>query len=215
VLLVPAEAGAETAIVAALADRPGGDLLTGRIAEGYRAVRHELAGHPDVRIAFDGPSEGRSAAPTLLATTADALRADPHGLLVECFGPTALLVTYDDEESLLEIAGRLEGQLTATVHGEEDDAVAPALLRELVDRAGRIVWNGWPTGVAVTHGMHHGGPYPATTAPLHTSVGTAALDRFLRPIALQEVPTAVLPAALRPYATSLSTEESPAEEGAA
>jgi NADP-dependent aldehyde dehydrogenase len=68
-----------------------------------------------------------------------------------------------------------------------------------VDRAGRVVWNGWPTGVAVTGAMHHGGPYPATTAPLHTSVGTAAMCRFLRPVALQEVPEQLLTAALRPY----------------
>ena len=198
-LFVPEQAEAEAAIVAAVAGQPAGDLLTSRIADGYRAVRHELAGHPRVRIAYDGGSAGRGAAPTLLVTSADALRDDPHALLIECFGPSALLVTYRDERELPGLARLLDGQLTATVHGELDDPVAPALLRELVDRAGRVVWNGWPTGVAVTGAMHHGGPYPATTAPLHTSVGTAAMSRFLRPVALQEVPEQLLTAALRPY----------------
>jgi NADP-dependent aldehyde dehydrogenase len=118
-------------------------------------------------------------------------------LLVECFGPTSLVVGYDDEAELLAAAGAFGGQLAAVVHGEEGDAVAPALLALLVGRAGRVIWNGWPTGVAVTGAMHHGGPYPATTAPLHTSVGTAAIGRFLRPVCYQSMPDALLPPALR------------------
>ncbi|WP_327002737.1 aldehyde dehydrogenase (NADP(+)) [Dactylosporangium sp. NBC_01737] len=196
-LLVPAEAAAAAAITAHLTGRAATDLLTDRIADGHRGVRHELATHPAVRVLVDGASTGRAAAPTLLGTTLDAVLADPGRLLVECFGPTALLVTYTDDTALPAFARRLEGQLTATVHGEPDEPVAAALLRELTDRAGRIIWNGWPTGVSVTPAMHHGGPYPATTAPLHTSVGPAAITRFLRPVTFQDVPAALLPSPLR------------------
>jgi len=73
----------------------------------------------------------------------------------------------------------------------------PALLELLADRCGRVLWNGWPTGVSVTEAMQHGGPYPATTAPLHTSVGTAAVNRFLRPVSYQSMPDRLLPPALR------------------
>jgi NADP-dependent aldehyde dehydrogenase len=104
----------------------------------------------------------------------------------------------------------LDGQLTATVHAEHDDPVAAPLIRELTDRAGRIVYNGWPTGVSVTDAMHHGGPYPATTAPLHSSVGPSAIDRFLRPVAFQDVPDSALPGGLR--ATARSSEDTRAEE---
>jgi NADP-dependent aldehyde dehydrogenase len=119
-------------------------------------------------------------------------------LLDERFGPVVLLLTYRSEGDLLEALDRVEGQLTASVHAEEADE---PLLRTLVDvlaaRAGRLVFDGFPTGVAVTHGMHHGGPYPATTAPAHTSVGMTAIGRFLRPVAWQNAPAAALPPALR------------------
>ena len=119
-------------------------------------------------------------------------------LLDERFGPVVLLLTYRSEGDLLEALDRVDGQLTASVHAEQVDE---PLLRTLVDvlaaRAGRLVFDGFPTGVAVTHGMHHGGPYPATTAPAHTSVGMTAIGRFLRPVAWQNAPAAALPPALR------------------
>jgi NADP-dependent aldehyde dehydrogenase len=91
-----------------------------------------------------------------------------------------------------------EGSLTATVHAEPDEhELVRPLLRELRDRAGRIVWNGWPTGVAVSWAMHHGGPWPATSAPLHTSVGMTAIRRFLRPVTYQDVPQDLLDDVLR------------------
>ncbi len=83
------------------------------------------------------------------------------------------------------------------MHGEPDDAVVPGLLDKLSDKVGRVVWNSWPTGVSVTWAMQHGGPYPAATSPLHTSVGPAAIGRFLRPVAYQSVPDHLLPAPLR------------------
>ncbi len=89
----------------------------------------------------------------------------------------------------------LPGTLTATVHGTDDDPDAAGLLGALARRAGRVIWNGWPTGVAVGWAQHHGGPYPATNS-VHTSVGATAIRRFLRPVAYQSVPEANLPSAL-------------------
>jgi NADP-dependent aldehyde dehydrogenase len=107
---------------------------------------------------------------------------------VSCTGP----------DELLDLARALPGGLTATVHGDEiDHPLAGRLLPVLVARAGRIVWNGVPTGVPVAHATQHGGPYPATTSSLHTSVGTSAVRRFLRPVAWQEVPDHLLPEPLR------------------
>jgi NADP-dependent aldehyde dehydrogenase len=107
------------------------------------------------------------------------------------------VVEYADEGELLEAAEAFGGEITAVVHGEETDTIVPRLVALLSERAGRVVWNGWPTGVSVTEAMHHGGPYPATTAPLHTSVGTASIDRFLRPVCYQSMPGHLLPPALR------------------
>jgi NADP-dependent aldehyde dehydrogenase len=122
---------------------------------------------------------------------------DLDSLFEEAFGAAAVVVEYDDPAELVEIASQLPGQLTATVQAEEDDGIAPALLDVLSDHAGRILWNGWPTGVSVTWAMQHGGPWPATTASLHTSVGPTALRRFLQPVAFQNLPAAMLPAAVR------------------
>jgi NADP-dependent aldehyde dehydrogenase len=132
-----------------------------------------------------------------LSTDLDSLLEHSEELLNECFGPATLVVSYPDERRLLEVGGVLHGQLTVTVHGEEDDPMAPALLALGASVAGRVIWNGWPTGVAVTHAMTHGGPYPATTASTHTSVGSTAIRRFLRPVTYQAVPEALLPAELR------------------
>jgi NADP-dependent aldehyde dehydrogenase len=101
-------------------------------------------------------------------------------------------------DELIELAGSLEGQLTATIHAEpEDEAVSRRLLQVLPEKAGRIVWNSYPTGVEVSPSMHHGGPYPATTDSRFTSVGTAAIQRFARPVCYQGLPMELLPAELQ------------------
>jgi NADP-dependent aldehyde dehydrogenase len=138
-----------------------------------------------------------SSSPTLLAASLDQVRAERE-LLNECFGPVSLVVEYDDESELVDFAAELDGQLTATVQAEEHEAARLApLLSVLADRAGRVLWNGWPTGVAVTWAMHHGGPYPATTSALHTAVGASAVRRFQRPVCFQDLPDQALPEALR------------------
>lgn len=202
-LFVPVESGVEDDLVAAASAVAPAPMLNERIAHGYDTVLSALSGHSAVRTLLAGAQAKGTAGPTLLSTTVKELLEDSEHLLEECFGPTALVVTYTDESELVAAASAFGGQLTATVHGVDDDTIAPALLGVLREKAGRILWNGWPTGVAVSWAMHHGGPYPATTAVSHTSVGTSAIDRFLRPVTYQSMPQALLPEALRddnPYA---------------
>ncbi|WP_372448925.1 aldehyde dehydrogenase (NADP(+)) [Qaidamihabitans albus] len=192
--VVPAGTGLGSLAAERVREKAAAPLLNERIGAGYRASLGGLVEHEEVRVLVEGADTPEGPAPTLLATTARALLDDGEPLLTECFGPASLVVEYASRDEALAVARALEGQLTGTVHGEDDDEIARPLLTELAARAGRVLWNGWPTGVAVTHAMHHGGPYPATTAPLHTSVGTAATARFLRPVAFQNVPEHLLPA---------------------
>ena len=137
-----------------------------------------------------------AAGATLLAVPASAFEPE---LAEECFGPSSLLVEYASPDELRAALDQVSGSLTLTVHGElpEDEALGAELVGWAQRRAGRLIWNGWPTGVAVTWAMHHGGPWPASTAAGHTSVGATAIRRFLRPVAYQDVPDALLPPALR------------------
>jgi NADP-dependent aldehyde dehydrogenase len=133
----------------------------------------------------------------VLRTDTANFRKHPE-LAEEVFGPFALIVSAQTIGELEEIAGRLEGQLTATVHGTAGDLEqAGPLLRKLERKAGRLIINGFPTGVEVCPSMNHGGPYPATTDVRFTSVGTAALFRFVRPVCYQDFPAALLPQQLQ------------------
>src|SRR5690606_18269256 len=177
---------------------PAARLLNTRIQQGYAESLTTIQGRTDVRVlASSDDSISDPPSPTILTTDVDAVLRDPLALVTEVFGPTALVVEYDDEAQLLDVARVIDGQLTATIVGEDADEIAPELIRLLSKRAGRILWNQWPTGVSVTYAQQHGGPYPASTAPSTTSVGTAAIERFLRPVAYQGFPQHLLPAALR------------------
>lgn len=172
-------------------------LLNDRIQKGYVEVLGQLAGDSRLSVLVQGPDPlADPPSPTLLLTSAADVLESPHELQQECFGPTAVVVEYDDEAQLLALAESFEGQLTATVFGTEDDELSE-LIEVLARKAGRVLWNQWPTGVSVTYAQQHGGPYPATTAPGATSVGTAAISRFLRPVAYQGMPRHLLPEALR------------------
>jgi NADP-dependent aldehyde dehydrogenase len=134
---------------------------------------------------------------TVFSVAAEAWRAHP-GLHDEHFGPVCVVVRCASAVDLLALAEELPGTLAAAIHAETADlALATRLAAVLDAKAGRIVFDGYPTGVAVTAAMQHGGPYPATTAAAYTSVGTAAIRRFLRPVVYQDAPQALLPAALR------------------
>jgi NADP-dependent aldehyde dehydrogenase len=177
---------------------PPARLLTDSITAGFQAGLAQRARLPDVRVLVAGGTQddGR-ARPTLLVAELDTVLAHAETLLGECFGPLSVIATYTDEAQLLQLASTLEGQLTATVHGGRHDAVLDTLVPLLARRAGRVLFGGWPTGVSVSWAMQHGGPYPATTSAGHTSVGSAAIDRFLRPVAYQSMPDQLLPPALR------------------
>jgi 2,5-dioxopentanoate dehydrogenase len=166
------------------------DALTGRVAE-LRGLAEAVDG------AAEATEPGFRFRPAAYRAAATAVREHPE-LLEERFGPVVLLLTYDSRDELLDALVRIDGQLTGTIHAQASDADLVALLSAaLGERSGRLIFDGFPTGVAVTHGMHHGGPFPATTAPAHTSVGMTAIRRFLRPVAFQNAPAHVLPPELQ------------------
>lgn len=203
-IFLPAGHGLEGALAEAIEGSATGPLLTPQIRDGFDAGTRELDGARGVRLLAIArpagsapPGSAPAPAPRLYATTADVLAASPS-LTRECFGPSSVIVTYDGDDEMVRAASALPGSLAAAVHAEDgDDALSRRLLAALRARTGRVIWNGWPTGVAVTWAMHHGGPWPATTAPLHTSVGTTAIRRFLVPVTFQDVPDRLLPGALQ------------------
>lgn len=149
-------------------------------------------------VAGQSDAQGDGVAAALFRTTATRLLEEADTLLEECFGPVSIVVEYDSRDQLEQVARGLSGSLTATVHAEPGDhGELAGLLAVLTERAGRIVWNGWPTGVAVTWAQHHGGSFPATVGSVHTSVGVTAVRRFQRPVAFQDAPAELLPAELR------------------
>lgn len=196
VLLVPEESDILAHLSSQSLPAPG-PLLNERILTGFKESLKQMAAHPGVKVlAETAGTTDQLPTSAILATTVEDLLQDPDTLLAECFGPASLVVTYQDEAQLTAVARVLEGQLTATVHGEADDDVQD-LVQLLAKRAGRLLWNQWPTGVSVTYAQQHGGPYPATSASHSTSVGTAAITRFVRPVAYQGFPQNLLPEAIR------------------
>ncbi|HEY2668965.1 MAG TPA: aldehyde dehydrogenase (NADP(+)) [Rugosimonospora sp.] len=197
-VFVPAGADGQR-LVAALAEAagriPGGPMLTPSIREGFLSGAAERAALPGVRAVLSASGQ---ISPHVLVASATAL---DDVLLEECFGPLVVVVEYGDEEELFAALDRVPGSLTASVHCGDSEGVAGSFAGRVAQRvtgmAGRILFNGYPTGVAVTWAQQHGGPWPATTFPHHTSVGTTAIRRFLRPVAYQDAPDALLPAELR------------------
>jgi alpha-ketoglutaric semialdehyde dehydrogenase len=177
-------------------------MLTRRIAVSYRDGVTKLASHEgtDLVAAAPAPEQDTWCAAALVTTTGDEF-IKARELHDEVFGATSLVVRAADAEQLLDVARAIEGQLTTSVHAEaanaNDEELAGRLLPILERKAGRILFNGWPTGVEVVHSMVHGGPFPATSDSRTTSVGTLAMERFLRPVAYQDVPDGLLPAAVR------------------
>ena len=187
------------AAVQAVAAQAAQTMLTPGIHAAYVGGVKAIAAHPAIETlgegaAPDGPNQSRVA---IFTTDAAGFAAHPE-LAHEVFGAASIVVrcaSFDEMRAALEA---LEGQLTVTLHMDEGDFdMARALLPLLERKAGRILANGWPTGVEVCRAMVHGGPFPATSDPRTTSVGTAAIERFLRPVCYQDWPDALLPEALR------------------
>lgn len=174
-------------------------LLNAPTREHYHAGVAALDACPGVqRLAAGQAAEGAQAQALLYQATAEQVMAADSLLQREVFGPLSVLVEADDEAQLQALLHSLQGQLTATLHAEADDRpLASRLLPLLSEKAGRVLFNGYPTGVEVCDAMVHGGPWPATTDARGTSVGTRAIERFLRPVCLQNAPAALLPPALQ------------------
>jgi alpha-ketoglutaric semialdehyde dehydrogenase len=172
-------------------------MLTPGICQAYKDGVGALAVHAQVAatgITAESPNQGQA---HLFVTRAHDFIAD-HRLQAEIFGATALIVQCANEAEVRQVSEQLEGQLTATLHLDDNDLEsARALLPTLERKAGRLLVNGWPTGVEVCDAMVHGGPFPATSDARTTSVGTAAILRFLRPVCYQDVPDSLLPTSLK------------------
>ncbi|CAL9383108.1 aldehyde dehydrogenase (NADP(+)) [Streptomyces sp. enrichment culture] len=190
-------------LAGAVARAPEGVLLDGRMRDNFVAGVAERAALPDVEAPVaPGAAGERAVAPGFLTVPAARLAEEgPHDLLLEeCFGPVTVVARYAADDEVTRVLSRLPGNLTATLHVSSREAAGEGpgakLLAAVTPLAGRVVVNGWPTGVAVARAQHHGGPYPATTST-STSVGGTAVDRWLRPVAYQSTPHALLPEELR------------------
>jgi NADP-dependent aldehyde dehydrogenase len=184
---------------AALSESAAQTMLTADIHRAY----NDGVGKWHANVAIDEVAAGMSSAESnrcqarVFSTTAAQFLAD-DSLENEVFGAAALIIRCESIDDLVAIAQRLEGQLTATMQlTDEDLDLARRLLPILERKAGRILCNGYPTGVEVCHAMVHGGPYPATSDSRTTSVGSAAILRFLRPVCYQDLPASLLPVELQ------------------
>jgi len=197
--------------IAVVADGPDGDafvaaakdalakvgpqvMLTDGIAAAYQSGKTRFNGRNNVKPVLTNDDTGRHASPNLYETSAGTYLQE-HALGEEVFGPLGLVIRVSGDEEMRALAKGFEGQLTATVHMDDGDAAnARALLPILERKAGRVLFNGFPTGVEVADSMVHGGPYPASTNFGATSVGTLSIRRFLRPVCFQDMPDALLSA---------------------
>ena len=182
---------------AALKDVAPAPMLTAGTAEGYRRGVETIAGAANVTTRLNAGCDGRKAGPALfVVSTADWLANDD--LAIEMFGPAGIVIRAASDDDMLAIARGLHGQLTCTLQMEKGDtALGQRLVPVLERKAGRLLVNGFPTGVEVADSMVHGGPYPASTNFGATSVGTLAIRRFLRPVCYQNMPADLLPDDLR------------------
>ena len=184
-----------------MSSTPAATMLTAELCASYRQGVERFSQIPGVRLAASAPADGgvgkAQAGAALFVTNLETFLSRPS-LMDEVFGPSTLVVECGSPREMLHAAGKLEGQLTATIHGADEDLEENReLLAILETKAGRLVFNGFPTGVEVCHAMTHGGPYPATSDGRSTSVGTRAIERFLRPVSYQNFPDAALPDELK------------------
>ena len=193
VTLAGQEASFEASAIAALKEAAPQAMLTDGIASAYKDGKQAFDQHSGVECLLSTASEGRAASPNVYKTSAANLMAQP-ALSEEVFGPLGLIVVADTFEQMQDLAKSLEGQLTCSLlMNDADLEQAQSLMPILERKAGRILANGFPTGVEVADAMVHGGPYPASTNFGATSVGTMAIRRFLRPVCYQNLPTSLVP----------------------
>jgi NADP-dependent aldehyde dehydrogenase len=185
------------AMVTALSAIGTQTMLTEGIAQAYAQGRDRMAAAPKVQELLTQMCDRRQATPQLFMVKGSDWTHN-HVLQEEVFGPLALIITAESDEEMINIAKVFEGQLTCTLHVDgEDTDLARRLMPILQRKAGRVLANGFPTGVEVVDAMVHGGSYPASTNFGATSVGTMAIRRFLRPVSYQNLPEALWPEDLR------------------
>lgn len=181
-----------------IAEQSAQTMLNTGTLNSYRKGLQALQAHPDIKKLSGFSQEGSQAQPQLFEADASLLLEQDELLQEEIFGPCTVVVQVTDEDELVRAIDSLQGQLTATLQADSEDlANYGHLLSTLEIKAGRVLLNGYPTGVEVCDAMVHGGPYPATSDARGTSVGTLAIDRFLRPVCYQNIPDSLLPAALQ------------------
>ncbi|WP_449277853.1 aldehyde dehydrogenase (NADP(+)) [Leucobacter sp. GX24907] len=210
-VFVPEGHGLDEGIASAAEGVAEHRLLDPRIAKSFQERRETILGTAGVRVItdggvrFDDDNQGWAKATVVAVSLAD-FRAGHEALIEEAFGPLSIIVEVPEGTDLAALLPEFfEGNLTGTVHLSTDEAAGEtanreelaALVAALSQQVGRVLFNGWPTGVAVTPAMQHGGPWPATTNDSSTSVGSAAIQRFQRPVAYQSAPAAFLPESLR------------------
>ncbi|MCF6474001.1 aldehyde dehydrogenase (NADP(+)) [Nonomuraea sp. MG754425] len=193
-MFVPEGDELRKALVEAVEGSTGGPMLAERIRDGYLGGVERLG---ELRLLAEGkPGEGGYAVtPKVFTADLDTFAEKLPEIGEECFGPASIVVTYREISDLRPVLERLEGSLTATIHSTEP-AEAGEVAEVLGQRAGRLIWNGWPTGVAVCWAMHHGGPWPSATTT-YTSVGATAIGRWVAPRAYQDWPETLLPDELK------------------
>ena len=181
----------------ALAEVKPATMLSAAIHASYSQGVAALGRRTNRIASGQAPGVRNRCSGAVFAASAAEFFADPT-LGDEVFGAASLVVRCRDLGEMADVIGSLEGQLTATIHlDSQDQGAAVAILPLLQEKAGRVLANGWPTGVEVTPAMVHGGPYPATSDGRTTSVGTLAMMRFLRPVCYQDIPEGLLPPAVQ------------------
>lgn len=193
ILFVPADSSVLQEIADQIKDRNSSPFLSPGTKSAHDANRLELA-----KILGTTPVEGMNdlgggiySPPAVIFTKIGATNSYRDALHIECFGPTGIVVSYSNIAELILEINSLEGALTGSLFAAEVDEAVVTVARAIAKKVGRISWNSWPTGVAVSIGQQHGGPYPASTSPLHTSVGLHAISRFLRPVSYQNFPAKI------------------------
>jgi NADP-dependent aldehyde dehydrogenase len=203
-LIVDGASQIKTELATLVSVAPAQKLLNSNIVKLHDKNRDETAQVQGMKLVAQNPDGGDTNVSVYTISGKDFLAAGESARR-EVFGPTAVVVDCADADELLRVAESFSGTLTSGIHAIENDPMDLTSLISIVERiSGRIVWNQWPTGLAVTWAMQHGGPYPASTNPLFTSVGAKALLRFRRPITYQNFPQKYLSSVLRDGATELN-----------
>ena len=173
-------------------------MFSDSVKRNYELNSEKIFSHSDVTLVGRGEEIESGIVPPAIATVAAADFIQKPDLHEEVFGPFSLLVVCQDEDELQNVVGSLKGQLTATIHATENElSKKTEIVDQLLEKCGRILLNGVPTGVEVCGAMQHGGPFPAASDSRFTSVGTAAIKRFVRPVSYQDFPDSLLPAELQ------------------